>query len=125
MVMQYEIYDIITNSSEVSSSCANTAEIAGQTYESCLNFAQNYSRTEFDPDTGDFCSCVANKVARQFTKTPRLSNQYVQMLRADAMTVCRDPNYRKQYKAQSAQEDKEAKAAQSNAVVPLVPQKTN
>jgi hypothetical protein len=125
MVMQYEIYDTITNSPEVSSSCANAPEIAGQTYKSCLTFAENYGPTEFSPDTTDVCTCVANKVAREFKKLPRLSPQYVQILRADAMSACRDPNYRKQYKAQSAQEDKEAKAAQSNAIVPLVPGKTN
>ena len=128
MVMQYEIYETITNSPEVSSSCANTPEIAGQAYNSCLTFAENYGPTEFDPDTIDVCTCVANKVARDFTKLPRLSPQYVQILRSDAMTSCKDPNFRKQYKALSAKEDKEsqeAKAAQSNAIVPLVPQKTN
>lgn len=121
--MQFEIFDMITNSPETSSSCANTADIAGRTYQSCLTFAKNWSPTEFDPDNEDVCSCTANKVAREFARTPRLNPQYIQILRSNAMKFCSDPVNRKQQKAQAAQEDRAAKAAQSNAVVPLVPLK--
>ena len=117
MVMQDEIFTIITNSEQVSPSCANTEFIAGRAYESCLNFSENYSETELDGDTNiDYCTCVANKMANDFGKMPRLSSSYVETLRYVAMEKCRDPKVRAELKAGAAKSKEAAKAAASNAV---------
>lgn len=45
--------------------CANTTEIAGGAYQSCLGWAPQI-RTDYE----DFCSCYANSYAKDFSRTP-------------------------------------------------------
>ena len=127
LVTQDEIFTTITNSAQVSPSCANTEYIAGKAYESCRNFRSNYARTEISDDNTDYCTCVANKMANDFGTQPRLSGQYVETLRFNAMRACEDPKRRAEMKAASAKARENAQAAANNAV-PLttkVPAKAN
>ncbi|PZQ46344.1 MAG: hypothetical protein DI551_05360 [Micavibrio aeruginosavorus] len=85
-----EIFNIITNSKQTQ--CANTAQIAGTAYEVCITYAQE--NFELRRDNPEYCGCVANKLARDFTKEPRLGVGYVEYLRASAMMYCKDPKNR-------------------------------
>lgn len=108
LVTQDEIFSTITNSAQVSPSCANTEFIAGRAYQSCINFRTGYSRTELSEDNGDYCSCVANKMANDFGTAPRLSSQYVETLRFNAMEACEDKAKRTQVLAVAAKARKDA-----------------
>lgn len=121
MITQNEIFTIITNSAETDASCANVAEMAGNAYNSCISFSTNYSRTEMDTSNEDYCTCAANKSARDFSKAPRLSSQYIEEIRRNAMIVCRDPKFRKDYAALSAKEDAAKKAAETAATRNAIP----
>jgi len=89
---QGEIYTAITNSAKTSKSCAKTAEIAGDVYKECQEFTQRFR--ELAPDNDQYCTCVANKVASDFTKTPRLSANYITAVQTDAYSFCEDPKNR-------------------------------
>ena len=128
MVEQYDIFKTITNSKETDARCANTEEVAGRAFKACLSFTRNYARMEFNKDNEDYCTCAANKVARDYSKAPRLSGSYVEALRMNAMTLCKDPEGRKKLKAEGAREDAQAaqaKTIQSGQIAPVIPKKTN
>lgn len=110
LAMQYDIYNRITNSKETSSSCANTEAMAARVYQSCLGFTQDFDRTELR-DNNDYCTCAANKAARDFGRAPRLSSMYIQALRMNAMTRCRDPEVVKEYASRTLAKDAEAAEA--------------
>ncbi len=97
---QNEIFKAITNSANTDKSCAKTAEIAGESYEDCWRFTQKFR--ELAPDNVQYCTCVANKIANDFTKTPRLSSIYTTNLRTDALAFCEDPKNRHKPKQASA-----------------------
>lgn len=101
LTMQSDIYNTITNSAETSASCANTESIAARVYQSCLAFTQDFNRTELR-DNNDYCTCAANKAALDFGRAPRLSSMYIQAVRMNAMTQCRDPDVIKQYASRLA-----------------------
>lgn len=100
-VPQDEIATIITNSAEVNPACANTEAIRQRVAGSCGGFVKDYSSAPkaIKDNAGDYCGCVANKVARDFSATPRLSGQYFETLRMTAMTECEKPDVRKQVNA--------------------------
>ncbi len=75
-----------------STACANTAVIAGTTYDSCMGYSATYR--EFEKDNEDYCSCVANYTANAFTKRPFLSTGYIEGMKSYAMNMCEDPNKR-------------------------------
>lgn len=120
LVMQYEIHKIITNSPETNASCANTADIAGDAYESCVSYIRGYSETELE-DPKDYCTCVANKMARDYSKAPRLSTGYVETLRSNAMNECTDPQRRAVMKTQADRNRAAAQAAAANKVPAATP----
>jgi len=66
--------------------CANTINIAGQAYKNCQSFAQAYRSR--DTNNEDFCSCVANDVANNFTKKPYLKMRCLEEIRSDALFNC-------------------------------------
>lgn len=91
MTPQSDILDEITNSP--SAKCANPVAMAGTAYQDCIQWRHTYD--ELATDNEPFCSCVGNKVARDFSKTPRLSTNFVAGLQVTAMAWCRDPANRK------------------------------
>ncbi len=87
MTPQSQIFENITQNKTVN--CANTVNIAGNAYESCMTDA-TYTR-ELETDNEDYCSCVANNVAKAFEKKPRLKAGYISSLNYKAYTACEDP----------------------------------
>lgn len=67
--------------------CANTTAIAGNTYEFCNEFAKVFRSRK--KNNQQYCECVANKVAHDFTKEPRLRTRYMEKLRSNAMLSCK------------------------------------
>lgn len=66
--------------------CANTVEIAGDAYSMCLDFTRTFR--EYNKDNEEYCSCVGNTVAKNFSKAPYLRTKYIQKLRTNALMVC-------------------------------------
>ena len=79
--------------------CANTEEVAGSAYELCMAHMNTYR--ELEPGKEDYCSCVANKTANDFTKYPRLDSSYTEAVRYNAMRWCDDPQNRPRRAARS------------------------
>jgi hypothetical protein len=96
-----EISQIVTNSAEVNPACANTEVMRQGTTNSCLGFVAGYAAAPSDMKTekAQYCSCVGNKLAKEFGAYPRLSSQWVETLRSNAMTECRKPAIRAQVNA--------------------------
>lgn len=90
MALQLDIVNDITKKKPVR--CANTDFIAGSTYTSCVR--QTRQIRAINGDTIEYCSCVANKVANDFTKRPYLTPAYVQTLNFNSMAFCRKPENR-------------------------------
>lgn len=73
--------------SDPKSKCTNTLTIAGDTYEFCTEYARVFRHRE--KDNTQYCECVANKMANDFTKNPKLKEDYISNLRTDALVSCR------------------------------------
>lgn len=97
MVEQSDIYDGILQNK--GANCARTENVAGTTYESCMNYATTYR--EMARDNPEYCTCVANQVALNFKKTPVVNPAYVSRLNYNAMTSCDDPANRPQRSART------------------------
>lgn len=66
--------------------CANTVGIAGDSYKFCKNFANAFRSR--DTNNEPFCECVANDVAKNFSKKPYLDVRYFEDLKSDALFTC-------------------------------------
>lgn len=111
--MQFDIMQKLTNSEHAK--CANTASVAGNTYNMCMEY-NKYFR-ELARDGVEMCTCAANKTAAEFGKRPVLDPSYVGMLNTRYMIYCSDPQNRAKDKAT-------LKAAQSQPLG-LIPKKQN
>ncbi len=69
--------------------CANTEYIAGSTYNECLKKSDTFRELENDNEA--YCTCVANKVARDFNKKPVANVSYIGSLNSKARVICNDP----------------------------------
>ena len=87
---QFEILDALAKNK--GANCANTEEVAGITYENCMDFADTYR--ELERDNPEFCECVANRVALRFRRTPVLEPAYISDLNVEAMGFCTTPQNR-------------------------------
>lgn len=67
--------------------CANTVGIAGETYRFCTEYAAAFRYREKNNE--EYCECVANQTARNFTKNPRMNMNHVTNIRVDAMSYCK------------------------------------
>lgn len=72
--------------------CANTEQIAGDSYATCMNHVNKFR--ELSPDNEDYCTCVANRMAREFSNHPRLDMGYIEGVRLYAMNYCDNPKNR-------------------------------
>ena len=68
--------------------CVDSAKIAGHVLEFCGKFTKYFRAREPQKRNTKYCECVANKVARDFKKKPRLSSRYIQYLKTSAMSSC-------------------------------------
>jgi len=66
--------------------CANDVEIAGDAYQKCMTYSKVQRKRKGYHD--EYCSCVANKMARNFKKEPQLRMSHISDLRVDAMLTC-------------------------------------
>lgn len=87
LALQQEILDRLMKSRNAT--CANTEEIAGKTYQSCMDYAA-MSR-ELATDNEEYCTCAANKAALDFTKSPRLNSRHIRNVKSKAMAFCDNP----------------------------------
>ena len=68
--------------------CANTINIAGSSFEKCQKYSQTVRGFATPENNEEFCKCVANKVALDFTKTPSLNLRYVEGLQTKSILSC-------------------------------------
>ncbi|HPF77655.1 MAG TPA: hypothetical protein PLF01_00065 [Alphaproteobacteria bacterium] len=66
--------------------CANVTAMAGDTYKFCQSFVKAHRQKEKNNE--QYCECVANTVARNFAKKPRLSTRFQESLTSEAMISC-------------------------------------
>lgn len=66
--------------------CANTVEIAGDAYSMCQSYARTFR--EYRKDNEEYCQCVGNTMARDFSKAPYLRTAYIRKLRTNALVAC-------------------------------------
>lgn len=78
------INSVLTDNSR---GCANTAQIAGETYEFCTEYARSFRSRKKDNE--GYCKCVANTMANSFKKNPIMRRKNIQNLRTEALGACR------------------------------------
>lgn len=66
--------------------CINTINIAGKSYEDCLEFSKNFRSRHKNNEK--YCTCVGNKTAIDFKKSPVLKLRHIERVRAHAMSSC-------------------------------------
>lgn len=82
------VNNILTNESR---GCANTAAIAGDTYEFCSAYAKIFRARKNDGP--EYCKCVANRSANAFKKKPTFAKNNIEKIRTNALLSCdRNPN---------------------------------
>lgn len=82
------INNILINDSR---GCANTAAIAGDTYEFCSSYAKIFRARQKDGEK--YCKCVANRSANAFKKNPSFGKNNIEKIRTNALLSCeRNPN---------------------------------
>lgn len=91
-----------------SKGCVNEERIAGQAYFNCSEYAASMRHRRKDNE--EFCTCVANDVAKKFSDDPRLRSLHIQNLQTSAYTSC-NPATRE---ALQIIEEKKAKARPKN-----------
>lgn len=67
--------------------CANTAVIAGTTYQFCSDYTKSFRPR--NRHNKEFCECVSNTTANNFAKKPYLKTSYIEKIRAEAMSSCK------------------------------------
>lgn len=80
---------------EKDSTCANVTGVAGKTYENCMNNAKYYDESKTVEESSKYCSCLANKSARDFSKSPKLDLRYFGRIKTQAAKICRAAYKRK------------------------------
>ncbi len=70
-------------------SCANGDVVAGDAYTACIS--QVTTLRPLATNNEEYCVCVSNKVARDFTKSPVMSPAYVRELNYNSLLYCNDP----------------------------------
>lgn len=68
------------------SKCVHSEKIAGNAYSYCKRFSDFFHPRK--TDNKEYCECVANKVAKDFSKEPRLRTRYINHLKIEAMSFC-------------------------------------
>lgn len=66
--------------------CGNTVDIAGSMYQECMAFSDIFRRLESNNE--EYCQCVGNRMARDFSDYPYLRLAYISRLRVNAMLSC-------------------------------------
>ena len=66
--------------------CVNTPAIAGENYRFCSNYASTLRARSKNNE--EYCTCVANDVAKLFSEDPRLRTRHIEKLRTNAMVSC-------------------------------------
>ncbi len=107
MIPQSQIVADITKNKPAA--CADTVSIAGKTYTSCM--VNNKASRSLTNDAAEYCTCVGNKVAKDFEKNPRLTPAYVRRLNFDAMLFCQKPENRPNTASAEAAKAEKAKTA--------------
>jgi hypothetical protein len=69
-------------------SCADTVNIAGQAYSQCLTFAKIYRSRDSEAEIENYCTCVGNTTAKNFSMNPQLDINYAGEIRTEAMLAC-------------------------------------
>lgn len=87
LALQSDIYDRLTKSNKAV--CGNTVAIAGAAYQACLTHTMTYRELALDNE--EYCQCVGNRIARQFTQKPWLDVAYIESLTMNNMNYCDDP----------------------------------
>ncbi len=71
---------------DTKSECVDPIKIAGDAYKSCSSYAK-FFRTRENNDE-EYCKCVANKTAKNFTLEPKLKSKHINKIRLNALTSC-------------------------------------
>jgi len=70
------------------SMCANTVNIAGNSYQKCVQYSSIYRPRISKKQNEDYCVCVANRFANNFSKEPALDLRYIENIETGAMLSC-------------------------------------
>ena len=92
MVPQFDILQDLTLEHPVD--CANSEALAGTTFKACMESMAPQRSYESREDNIAYCECTANKVAKDFTRTPALAPSYVRWLTYNSYLYCNDPQNR-------------------------------
>ncbi len=84
LIPQNKIMHGLLNSDE--SNCVDTAKIAGGSYLECKEMA-SFIRPRGE-DTDEYCKCVGNTVAKNFSLKPHLRLNYIGKIKVAAMRSC-------------------------------------
>lgn len=80
------VTEIFTNQD---SPCANTIGIAGDSYNKCMDFVNVFNEREKPQANQQYCQCVANDFANDFSKNPSLNLRSIEKMHINSMTQCR------------------------------------
>ena len=81
---QEDIIDRLTTGPNAT--CANPVAIAGETYTNCMRVSTKLHALK--PDNEGYCTCVANRVAAQFSQKPNWRLTYINAIKSNAMEYC-------------------------------------
>ncbi len=68
--------------------CVDIPKIAGRNFGQCMDLAPMTHPYSTPTEHGEFCSCVGNMVAKEFSKNPKLDTDYIKNLQSSSMTLC-------------------------------------
>ncbi len=88
MALQADILTDLYRTGGETAQCGNGPLIAGSVYNDCMVFSETFRRLETNNE--QYCQCVGNRVARDFTSYPYLRTEYILRLRVNAMVSCED-----------------------------------
>lgn len=86
LILQEEILTELYRTGGKTAKCGNGPAIAGSIYRECLVFADSFRRLETNNE--EYCQCVGNRVARNFTGYPYMRLAYISRLRTNALLSC-------------------------------------
>lgn len=87
-VLQQDILTELYRTGGKTAKCGNGPLIAGTMYRQCMQMSDAMRRLETNNE--QFCQCVGNRIARDFTDYPYMRLQYISRLRMNAMLSCNE-----------------------------------
>jgi hypothetical protein len=88
LALQEDILTELYRTGGETAKCGNGPLIAGSVYNDCMFFSETFRRLE--TNNQEYCQCVGNRVARDFSEYPYLRIAYISRLRVNALLSCEE-----------------------------------